>query len=98
MVCQNCKKLTSDYQTDKLTCASCREVFKIDLVCLVLELDPIYLSERTRNKTGRPRTIRGATARHDIRQKYQSGVSIGKLAKEYKVGRTTIHRIIHSKP
>lgn len=95
MVCQTCEKLTGNYETDKETCASCREIFKIDLVRLVLELDPIYLSERTRNKHGRPRTIHKADDRHDIKQKHRQGVSLAQLAKQYGVGRSTIHRIIH---
>lgn len=97
MVCQICDKLTGIYEADKDTCAACREVFKIDLVRIVLELDPIYLSERTRNKTGRPRSIRKADDRHDIKQKHRQGVSLAQLAKQYGVGRSTIHRIIHKK-
>jgi hypothetical protein len=95
MICQNCTKLTKDFDADKPTCAACRKVLKIDLVRLVLELDPIYLTERTRNKTGRPRAISDPNDCHAIQQKYMAGASMGQLAKEYGVGRSTIHRVVH---
>jgi len=53
MHCFTCDKLTDNYEANKRTCASCREVLKIDLVQIIKEMDPIYLSESNRNKRGR---------------------------------------------
>jgi hypothetical protein len=50
MNCFSCYKRTGKHNIDKETCGACREVLKIDLVNIVLELDPIYLSESNRNK------------------------------------------------
>jgi DNA-binding MarR family transcriptional regulator len=91
MQCYTCNK-----PKDKKTCAACREVLKIDMVKLLLELDPVYLSEGTRNKRGRPHKL-NATQRHDAWYAHNhQGVSIGKLAKKYGVSKGTIHRIVQS--
>lgn len=96
MVCFKCDKLTNDYEADKMTCASCREVFKIDLVKLVLGLDPIYLSEANRNKKGRKSKLT-ATEKHDIYWKYQrQEYSIRQLAKKYGVSVGTISKYVHT--
>lgn len=93
--CFKCSQLTGHRNTDLQTCARCREVLKIDLVRVVLEMDPIYLSERNRNNKGRRPKISGATVLNDIRIAYQNGQSMGKLAKKYKVSKGTIFNIVH---
>lgn len=89
MKCFTCAKVK-----DLKTCARCREVLKIDLVEIVLGLDPIYLSENNRNKSGRPSKLT-ATEQHDIRYAHRMGDSLGKLADQYKVSRATIFNIVH---
>lgn len=48
--CYKCDRLKNDYKADKITCACCRDIFKIDIVLRVLELDPVYLSKLKRGK------------------------------------------------
>lgn len=90
MHCYKCVKVK-----DLKTCANCRDVLKIDLVKAVLGLDPIYLSESNRHKGGRPNLL-SLTDQHDIKYSHSNGVSMGKLAKKYKVSRATIFNIVHS--
>ncbi len=95
MHCYVCDKLSDNYETDKITCASCRDVFKIDLVRLILELDPVYLSESNRNKRGRKKKLT-ATERNDIWSIYKNHEkSMSALSKEYNVSKSTIFNIIH---
>lgn len=89
-----CDRLTQNYQTDKATCASCREVLKIDIVRLLLELDPIYLSEGNRNKKGRPPMLT-ATEQSDVISAYKNGKIMENLSKEYNVSKTTIYNFVH---
>lgn len=96
MQCFYCDKLTGNYETDKETCANCREVLKIDLVRAVLEMDPVYLSESNRNKKGRKPKL-SATDQYDITQAYKNHTeSMGKLAKMYNVSKSTIYNIAHN--
>lgn len=89
MECFTCNK-----EKDLQTCARCRDVLKIDLVRIVLEMTPIYLSESNRNKKGRkPRLT--ATDQHDITYAHKNGKSMGELAKKYKVSRATIFNTVH---
>lgn len=95
MQCFKCDKLTNNYKADKETCAACREVFKIDLVKVILGLDPIYLSESNRNKKGRKPKLTPDDM-NDIPWKHNhEGESLGSLAKEYGVSKATIFNIVH---
>jgi len=95
MKCFTCDKIGSKHSDDKHTCGICREVLKIDLVRRVLELDPVYLSESNRHKTGRKPKLT-ATERHDIAQAYKDGAaSLGALAKKYKMSKSAIFNIVH---
>lgn len=38
------------------TCGRCRKIYKYNLVEALLKNDRVYLSEKTRNKNGRPST------------------------------------------
>jgi len=80
---------------DLKTCANCREVLKIDLVKVILEMERIYLSESNRHKGGRPSKLT-ATDQHDIKYSHGNGESMGKLAEKYGVSRSTIFNIVHS--
>jgi predicted DNA binding protein len=99
MHCFPCDKLTDNYETNKRTCASCREVLKIDLVRIIKEMDRIYLSESNRNKAGRKQKLT-ATQENDIKCAYEDQPKNGKismkdLAKEYNVSVTTVSRTVH---
>lgn len=84
MKCFTCNK-----EKDLETCASGREVLKINLVEAVLELTPIYLSEENYHKTGRKPKLT-ATEQDDIKCAYRNGTSsMGKLAKKYDVSTAT---------
>lgn len=96
MQCFTCNELTGDYNTDLQTCARCREVLKIDIVRILLEMDPIYLSEKNRNKKGRKPKLT-ATEKHDIIYDRKNGKSMGELAKKYKVSKATIFNTLHKK-
>ena len=94
-----CDKLVKDLSRkahfiNLKTCGHCPKVKKIDLVEIVLEMDPIYLTERTRNKSGR-KPILNADKQNDIKNKYRHGSTIGKLAKEYGVSRATIFNTVN---
>ncbi|MFL0198144.1 hypothetical protein ACJDU8_21630 [Clostridium sp. WILCCON 0269] len=81
MKCFKCDKITGEYEKDKDICAKCREVLKIDIVREVLQLDPVYLSENNRHKSGRPRKLT-ATEESDIYYAYKrKEMSMGELAK-----------------
>lgn len=95
MDCFTCNKRTGNYKSDKITCGACREVLKIDLVNIVLGLDPIYLSESNRNKKGRKPKLT-ATEQNDIKWLYNhNDISMEKFAKKYGVKKSTIFNIIH---
>lgn len=95
MKCFSCKKRSGKYSEDKHTCGICRETVKIDLVRMVLELDPVYLSEGNRHKTGRKSRLT-LTERYDIAQAYKDGTaSMGALAKKYKMSKSRIFNIVH---
>lgn len=89
------KCFTCDKELNLETCARCREVLKIDLVKAVLEMDPIYLSESNRHKTGPKPKLTDAGLLNDIKQAHKNGISIRELADKYKVSVGTIHKIIH---
>lgn len=100
MKCFTCTKLTGNEKTDKSICASCREVLKIDLVRVVLDLDPIYLSESNRNKRGRKPKLT-ADEMNDIKCAYENPpvngkISMRDLAKKYEISVGTVSRIVHS--
>lgn len=97
MKCFSCNKRTDNYNADKEICAACREILKVDLVKMVLDLDRVYLSESNRNKNGRKPKLT-ATQKNDIYHKYSQGnVSMNQLAKKYGVSRTTIYNTAHNK-
>lgn len=89
MKCYTCNKNKSIE-----VCGRCREVLKYDLVQIVLEKDPIYLSEGNRNKEGRPKKIGSCDKRAEIYEEYNRVHSYRKLAAKYKVSKTTIERIV----
>ncbi len=94
MRCFSCKKRTDNYSADKIICAACREVLKVDLVKRVLDLEPVYLSESNRNKNGRKPKLT-ATQRNDIFHEYRRGhVSMNQLAEKYGVSKTTIYNTV----
>lgn len=95
MRCFSCDKLSGEYKTDKTVCASCKDVLKIDIVLLLLERDPVYLSENTRNKKGRKPKLT-ATQQHDIKWAHKRGQSMASLADEYNMSKGSIHRIVHA--
>jgi Mor family transcriptional regulator len=89
MKCHSCTKPKS-----LQTCGACREVKKIDLVNAVLGLDRVYLSERTRNKAGR-RPVLTTQQEKEIRtDNFFFGTSIRKLARQYHVSPSTIHKVV----
>lgn len=95
--CFFCKKRTDNYSADKSICAACREVLKVDLVNMVLDLEPVYLSESNRNKNGRKQKLT-ATQKNDIYHEYRQGhVSMNQLAKKYGVSKTTIYNAVRNK-
>lgn len=94
MICFKCEKLTGDYDTDKMTCACCREALKIDIVRILRGMDRVYLSEGNRNKAGRKRKLT-ADERNDIKYVYKTGTSMGELARRYQVSKGTIFNIVH---
>jgi transposase len=91
MQCFRCEKINGKSRKEMQTiCGHCREVLKADLVMAVLELDPIYLSEANRHKSGRPPKL-NADRRHEARQRRKNGESYGKIAKDMKISKTTIY-------
>jgi len=93
MKCFTCQKRTNVYNADKEICAACREVLKVDLVNMILGLDPVYLSENNRNKKGRKPKLT-ATQKNDVYWEHRRGVSMGKLSKKYGVSKSTIFNTI----
>jgi hypothetical protein len=95
MNCFKCTKRTNNDKKNKAICGACREVLKYDLVKAVLELDPIYLSESNRHKTGRKHKLI-ANDEHDIYYacKYNTA-SLSSLARRYGVSKSTIFNIVH---
>lgn len=94
MKCYTCDKHTGDYNADKEICAACREVLKVDLVNMVLDLDPVYLSESNRNKKGRKPKLT-ATQKNDIYHEHMRGTSMDQLAAKYEVSKATIYNTVH---
>jgi recombinational DNA repair protein RecR len=89
MKCYSCTKHKS-----LKTCGACREVKKIDLVNLVLERDPVYLSERTRNKAGRKHVLTTQQEKEIQVDRFFFGTSIRKLARQYHVSVATVHKVV----
>lgn len=96
MKCFTCTEKTGDYKRDKLICARCREVLKVDLVNMVLELDPVYLSEANRNKGGRKPKLT-ADQMNRLYYDHMLGGGVRRLAKQYGVRLATVSRIINKK-
>jgi hypothetical protein len=95
MKCFKCTKITDNDKKNKTICGACREVLKYDLVKAVLELDPIYLSEGNRHKTGRKHKL-NANDEHDIYWAYKNNTaSLSSLARNYGVSKSTIFYIVH---
>jgi hypothetical protein len=88
--CYTCNKKTNDYKRDVRICGSCREVLKVDLVNLVLELDPVYLSEQNRHKSGRKSKLT-AEQKQDAKYRHLCGESFAAIAKDLGVCKTTIY-------
>ena len=93
---KTCIKLTGNLKKDTSICASCRNVLKVDMARIILEMDPIYLHEGNRNNSGRPFKLT-LTERHDIKYAYKNGQSMGKLAKKFGVSKATIFNIVGDK-
>lgn len=92
-----CDKLTGDLKKDTSICASCRDVLKVDMARILLEMEPIYLHEGNRNNSGRPQKLT-AMQQHDIKYAHRNGESMGKLAEKYEVSKATIFNIVNEKP
>ena len=75
-------------------CARCREVLKYELVQLVLEMDPVYLSESNRNKNGRPKKIKSCDKRYEVYEEYLKVHSYRKVAQTYNISKSTAERIV----
>lgn len=95
MKCTHCRELTGVYKNDKDICARCREVLKVDMAYVLSGMDPVYLSEGNRNKKGRKSKLT-ANQQSDIFYRHQRGETMGELAKEYNVSKSTVWNIIHS--
>lgn len=93
MRCFSCTKRTGNREIDIEICAKCQDVQKIDLVELLLERDPVYLSESTRYKAGRAPKLAPDECRA-IYAAHEEGVSMGKLAAKYGVSKGTIFNVI----
>jgi len=91
---RTCVKLTGNSKKDTSICASCRDVLKVDMARIILEMDPIYLHEGNRNNSGRSPKLT-ATEQHDIKYAHRNGQSMGKLAKKYGVSKATIFNIVN---
>lgn len=89
MKCYSCDKPISIE-----VCGRCREVLKYDLVKLILEKDPVYLSESNRNKCGRPKAIKSCDKRYDIYKEYEKVHSLRKIAAKYGISKTTVAKIV----
>lgn len=96
MICFSCNKIDDkDYQAKKVICGRCREVLKVDLVNLILDLIPTYLNETNRNKDGAPPKLT-YSQKSSIKYNFKSGkVSAINLAKKYGVSRSLIYSIIN---
>lgn len=91
---EKCDKLTGEREDDLQTCALCRDVLKIDLARIVLGMTPIYLTEDTRNKGGRPQILNHKD-RYNIKYAHRNGQSMDQLAEIYGVSKATIFNIVH---
>lgn len=89
MKCYSCDKVISIE-----VCGRCREVLKYELVKLILEMDPIYLSESNRNKCGRPKAIKSCDKRYDVYKEYEKVHSLRKVAAKYGISKTTVAKIV----
>lgn len=98
MSCHSCAKIVGkDYDARKVVCGCCREVLKVDIVDLLLGIVPVYLTERNRNKKGRPCKL-SYSERSRIKYMYNVlGNGATSIAKEFNVSRSTIYRIVHDK-
>ncbi len=95
MKCYTCDKWSNNPIKDISTCGRCKEVLKADLVKLALGLDPIYLSEQNRNKTGRKPKLT-ADQKDDVQQRHIKGESLASISKDLGVSKTTIYNAVHS--
>jgi hypothetical protein len=91
---KTCVKLTGNLKKDTSICASCRDVLKVDMARIILEMDPIYLHEGNRNNSGRPHKLT-PTEQHDIKYAHRNGQSMGSLSRKYGVSKTTIFNIVN---
>jgi len=89
-----CEKLTGHRGKDQSICGKCREVLKNDLARIVLEMNPIYLSEDNRYRKGKSSTITDKE-RHSIKTAHENGKTMRELVKEYKLSLGTIFNIIN---
>lgn len=96
MVCDNCIKIIEkDYKARKVICGRCREILKVDLVDLLQERMPVYLTEMNRNKKGRPCKL-SYSQKSSVKYKYKyKSIGATTLAKNYNVSRATIYNIIN---
>lgn len=77
------------------SCGRCRKVLKFQMVKILLNQDPIYLSEQTRNKHGRPST--SITSKKKIKQiieSYQELHSYRKVAAKLNLKKHQVASVI----
>ena len=87
------------WQAKVSECGSCRRVKKADLMQLVLQLDPVYLSESNRNKKGAPKKL-SSDDKLNIGVLYIDNPkenSYSKLAARFGVSKATISNVIHGR-
>lgn len=86
MICETC----CDYGK---ACARCRDILKYEMAEFIRNGEKVYLDEQIRYKKGRPAKFIPDQCRI-ILGEYRSGKSIGRLAKEHGVSKSTIYYAI----
>ena len=76
-------------------CGKCREITKSEIVEILLGMDPVYLTERNRNKKGRKSKLT-ATQKSDLAAAHRyENLSFEVLGKRYGIHSSTACRIYH---
>lgn len=96
MECYKCSDVTGNWKFDKEICGKCRKVLKVDLVHIILEMEPIYLSETNRNKNGRPGSLT-ADQENNIKNDRKRGMSFGAISKKYKISKGSVSNVVYNK-
>ena len=87
-----CYKCTKDRCVE--ICGKCRQVTKYQLVQIILEKDPVYLSEDSRHKRGRKEKLT-MDQKGDLAYAHKMGETLRDLAKKYNVSPATAFRAYH---